>query len=190
MNFYSLKIGLVGLAVSLTLATQASAALVFPPDLPNNDPSIDWTGEDVTNKQPVVRALALARIVWNNVEPNCPLGVSVRTFNDPDPATVARADYAGCNIWLDRDYLARIVTEDWLGCYVLTHEYGHLLGYRHDYAGHEDVMQGGVPKMCLPDTTPLDPRYCPKGRRAKRKVVARIGLAPAARACVHQAVVR
>lgn len=137
---------LATLAVLLALVAAAPAS-AHEPELAG----IDWTGEEITAAQEVADALAAARSYWQ-LEPACPAGIVVRTFDDPWAR--ARAERPGCLIWLDRGWLALDVGQ--LGfCTVIAHEYGHLLGYGHDHADRERVMADiAVPQVCQPRQAP------------------------------------
>lgn len=111
--------------------------------------AIDWSGEDMSAAPNIVEALDHARSYWQ-AAPACPAGISVSTFDDPDPNVLARGEQPGCRIWLDRSWLATSPSQPVI-CTVITHEYGHLIGYGHDHIDSEHVMpEGRTPRVCYP----------------------------------------
>lgn len=104
---------------------------------------IDWTGPDVTNDPRVAWSLDVATGYWGGEPPWCPDGVTITTFDDPDPLLWGRGQLGGCRIWLDRTFMnaGRVPIRQL--CALVTHELGHNWGHGHsDRAG--DVMHATV----------------------------------------------
>jgi hypothetical protein len=79
--------------------------------------------------------LEVAEAHWGRPAPTCPgpdgvpIPVHAGLYDDPDPDVSARAEVGGCRIWLDRSFWPAAPRE--IDCTIITHEWGHLLGFVH-----------------------------------------------------------
>jgi hypothetical protein len=136
------------LVVALLFAALAAPASASAAELPN---------ETLVTGPQIETSINAGLEYWSSQgrAPSCPPG-GIRTYVADIPATnglhaAGRARIGGCEIWLDRGWLATLTDPAPL-CPVVTHELGHLTGLPDGGTGNP-VMDAGI----LQNVPPIGP---------------------------------